>query len=507
MRAIRASIDLRQLAPGSVVALSADATVAGVATLLALIVADVVAAPLNVRLTARELTEYLDRIQPALLISDPSHTAATLGRDWLDLGWPELDWPGLDRTDLDEVGRSAPPSIDTAQPVMSDPCIAFPTGGTTGLPKAALWTQEGLALAIGSSVDNLVVDADDTELYISPIFHVTIVPGFLATLAAGGTVVLQPRFDAAAAAEAIESGQITRMFGTPTAVGRIFDHMHGPQPDNRMQLIYGAARSSDPFRARVREMLPRASVYSGYGATEVGAVVRLKPEHGGGDRGVGRPVAGVRITILDPDRQSVPTGERGDVAVFSPFACIGYLGAETTGPQRLADGSVITGDVGWLDEDGFLHLDGRRTEMIKTGGENVFPAEVEAVLLSHPAVRDAAVFGVVDPEWGEQVRALVVLDARRLDSEGSMTCLRSDRLLSRAPGRVQGSEADRLHRRSSDDSLVEDRPQRAGHVGLAVLTLETDGRADRLRVVGDGRSDQATTTAGLDARRRLAHAR
>src|SRR4051794_18464514 len=362
------------------VAISLEPGGSQVATMLGVLLAGGVAAPLNTRLAPGELDEYLASVDPR---------------------WHLIEAPA------DGDSGFCPEPIDERSIA-----FAFPTGGTTGTPKAALWTHRSLFLAIVSSCIHLDVRPSDVELYVSPFFHVTLIPGLFATLTAGGTAIVPDDFDAAATADLVARGAVTRMFGTPTVIDRMVTQLpFGAGATATPTIVFGASRSDDGFVDRLRAAFPRARLFSGYGATEFGAVVRLYPDDvAAGGRGVGRPVAGVRVRIVDTDGNDVPTGRPGEIAVASPWQMERYAGRGEPA-ATLCDGAIRSGDRGHIDADGYLHLDGRLKEIIKTGGETVFPAEVERTLLAHPSVVDAAVFGVADREWGERVEALVVVAA------------------------------------------------------------------------------------------------
>jgi fatty-acyl-CoA synthase len=421
------------LRPGDRVAVAMEPGASYVAVMLGILASGGVAAPVNTRLTPVEVDEYLRRVAARWHVHSPSCAgllpASAPGR--LAIGAT--------------VGAGA--RLEPPAPAEDAPAFAFPTGGTTGTPKAAVWTQRSLFLAVSSSCANLGVRPDDVELYISPFFHVTLVPGLFATLMMGGTVTVPARVDAAECAAVLRSGQVTRMFGTPTVLDRIVTQMGsdvaaGVAPT----IIYGAARSDDTFVDRLGRAFPGARLFSGYGATEFGAVVRLyPPDVEAGGRGVGRPVPGVHLRVVDVDGNDVPPGVHGEIAVASPWQMEGYLAGDgDSHPQAdvLDDGAIRSGDIGHLDGHGYLHLDGRLKESIKTGGETVFPMEVERVLLAYPGVADAAVYGVDDDQWGQRVDAVVVMtDGAALDARALQAFCRAQLAGFKVPKRVHAVDA------------------------------------------------------------------
>lgn len=390
---------------GNVVALAAEPTAPGIALLLGIIAAGATAAPLNIRLSANELSDYLRRVTPDLVLVDPpSEHVAPRG-----LLFEKINGRG---SLLQRLGLPVATTAELPARAESAPAVALPTGGTTGIPKAALWSRRGLSEIVASNCIHLGVRAADRELYISPLFHVTIVAGFLPSLYMGASVHLLGRFDADTAASTFCRWRPTRMLSTPTAFSRLIASLppSGEAIAGPLSVVYGASRSAPDFRETVLRKLPAARLITGYGATEYGPVARLFPEDEqyGISGAVGRPVAGALVRIIkQSDGTLALPGEIGELDVRAPWQMIGYIG--TSENPFTADGSIRSGDLGWYDETGCLHLSGRLKEMIKSGGENVFPNEVEDVLQQHPAVLDVGVFGVDDDVWGERVEAAVVL--------------------------------------------------------------------------------------------------
>lgn len=406
VKAVASDLRARGVSFGDVVALAAEPTAPGVALLLGIIAAGATAAPLNTRLSQNEIRDYLGRVDPALVAADSASEAVLPGESVVF----SADRRGGSL--LRRLGVAPAASADLPECSDSEPAVALPTGGTTGVPKAALWSRRGISEITVSNCIHLGVRAADRELYISPLFHVTIVAGLLPTLYVGGSVRLLGRFDADLAAAAFRDWRPTRMLTTPTAFRRLVDLL----PDSEglsfspLAVVYGASRNAPDFRETVLRKLPAARLITGYGATEFGPVARLFPddEQAGINGAIGRPVAGALVAVgQESDGTAASLGDIGELHVRAPWQMIGYLGS-TENPLT-PDGFIRSGDLGWRDETGCLHLSGRSKEMIKTGGENVFPNEVEDVLQQHAGVVDVGVFGVDDDVWGERVEAAIVL--------------------------------------------------------------------------------------------------
>jgi len=413
-RRVAAALRALGVAPGERVGIALGTSSAYVAAVLGSMRAGAIATPLNTRLAAPELADYLGRVEPALVLDDGTgpppppgvHTVACDPHDPL-------------RSLCAAAGLDREATLQGVEPAGGDGAIAFPTGGTTGLPKAAVWSHAGLGNALVSACMHLGTGRTDVELFFSPMYHLTIVTALLAVLYAGGTVRLLPRFDEDSVVRVLRAEPVTRFFATPVVIERILaagGAQVGAQTRLR-SLVFGASRSAPDFPARLAAAFPGVALMTGYGATEFGAVTRVWPDEVlDPDCGVGRPVAGVELTVRDPGGNLLDTGAVGEVAVRSPMAMSGYLGTES--PRCLDGDALLSGDLGSLDDRGRLHLAGRLSELVKTGGENVFPAEVERVVVQHPGVLDAVVYGVDDATWGERVEcALITAGDAHLDME------------------------------------------------------------------------------------------
>lgn len=300
------------------------------------------------------------------------------------------------------------------------------TSGTTGKPKG-VWVEphsreraERISESFRSSWG---MSPEDVHLVCSPLSHSAPLRYALRTLEAGGTVVVQERFEAAETLAAIELFGVTTTFMVPTHLERIVQLRNPARHDlsSIRMLIHAGAPVRPETKGRVMELFPRGTVWEFYGATE-GAATRISPEEWKRKPGsVGRPNPGAEILILDPDHRRLPAGEVGEVWVRDPEAeRFSYWRDEEMTQAVWADGAFTVGDIGYLDRDGYLFLVGRAHDTIISGGVNVYPQEVEAVLVLHPAVKEACVYGAPHPEWGEQVHAAVVkwpeqpLDPERL---------------------------------------------------------------------------------------------
>jgi o-succinylbenzoate---CoA ligase len=313
--------------------------------------------PLNTRLTGAERRRLLEDSGARLLVDEPLEG------------------------DEAELGESAGPD---------DPHTVLYTSGTGGRPKPVVLTRRNHEASAIASAWNLGVSPDDRWLCVLPLFHVGGLAILMRSALYGTTAVLHDGFDEEAACRSLESGEATLVSLVPTMLRRLADVGLERAPALRAALLGGGPVPRDLLEWSAARGLP---VVQTYGMTETASQIATLAvgealEKSGS---AGRPLAGVELRI-----------ERGEILVRGPMVAPGALSA---------DGWLRTGDHGRLDADGFLWVEGRMKDVIVTGGENVMAPEVEDVLLHHPAVRDAAVAGVPDREWGERVVAWVVSEA------------------------------------------------------------------------------------------------
>jgi len=375
--------------PGDTVALVDLAGVLPVATILAAARLGAATAQMNAYLTAGELRQLVGLVGARVGVAGTPY-AERLGAavDGPVLGWSDI-------VDAEEWTRpSAGRGDDTA--------LVLFTSGTTGLPKP-------VALSHGVVADRLAYWTDPVEpaaeqsvdMMSAPIFHIGGTLGLFVSLHQGKQLVLLPRFDAGTWLELVERHRVRQTFVVPTMLARILDHPRFADTDlsSLRSVSYGAAPASADLVRRAMARLPGVDFANTFGQTEtLGAYASLTPDdHRRGDRfgSVGRPLPGVELRIVDPGSGApVVAGEPGEFWVRA---------AQNTTTDWLA-----TGDTGWQDEEGYLFLSGRLSDVINRGGEKLGPIEVEEVLRTHPAVSDAAVVGVPDTELGERVGAVVV---------------------------------------------------------------------------------------------------
>ena len=294
------------------------------------------------------------------------------------------------------------------------------TSGTTGLPKGVMLTNANLATAISEAGITFHIGEDTVSLVAMPLFHIGGSGWALCAMSRGGRSVILRDVDPSVLLELIAVERITEMFVVPAVLMLVLATPSLQETDlSSLRLIfYGASPISEDVLVKCMKAFG-CGFCQVYGMTETtGAITALSFEDHDPDglrrgllRSAGKPHESVALRLVDPaSGQDVTLGAVGEVWTRSPYNMAGYWRKpEETAATIDADGWLRTGDAGYFDADGYLYLHDRIKDMVVSGGENVYPAEVENVLLSHPALVDAAVIGVPDPKWGETVKAIVVL--------------------------------------------------------------------------------------------------
>jgi long-chain acyl-CoA synthetase len=393
--------------------------------------------PVNWRLAREEIAWVLQDAQPVLLVADPAFDAAVQAARGLGIPWLSTETaPSTSAGTSAEAAASysgwrdaasdADPAVDVA---LDDVAIQMYTSGTTGRPKGAMLSHRAVnTVRIGQRAGWSRWRDDDVCLISMPLFHIGGVGTALASLCAGARMVLVREFDAGQFLTLIGSEGITRLFLVPAAIQMLLDHLAAAATDfSRVQYIsFGSSPMQLPLLERAMALFGCGFVQV-YGLTESSGTVVANPV----ERGelptarrlasVGRALDGVALRIALPDGREAAAGETGEVQIRSASAMQGYWRLpEATAEAFTPDGWLRTGDVGTLDADGYLYLIDRLKDMIISGGENVYPAEVEAALLRVPGVKEVAVIGVPDRRWGEAVTAVIVPQPGAALDEGAV---------------------------------------------------------------------------------------
>jgi long-chain acyl-CoA synthetase len=312
--------------------------------------------------------------------------------------------------DEDELAAELEPDPELVARDEHDPAVILFTSGTSGRPKGALLTHGGIHVAASSASDALRLQPDDVMLGAAPFSHVLgLSTGLGSTFIAGAAVAIVPRFEPDATLQLMTATRTTILLGVPTMCIALCQAARAVTelPPVRIAHVGGAAVPVEV--ARDFERTFGGEVYEGYGLTELSGIATTytagqlrKPGS------VGTPLGETELRIVSPERESLPSGEVGEVEFRGPSVIRGYWEDAEATAALSADGWFATGDVGYVDDDGYLFLVDRKKEMIIRGGYNVYPREVEEALYEHPDVLEAAVIGVPDARLGEEIVALVV---------------------------------------------------------------------------------------------------
>jgi long-chain acyl-CoA synthetase len=367
-----------QLSRGDRVALLVPGSLTYLDAVISLLVRGIVPIPLDPRLTAHERDRILGDLEPTQVVTDEGELNA------LATGW-------------------APGDLPLARPM-------HVTSGTTGTPKgvwSGVLSRHQAAALLAEERDLWGFGVDDVNLVLSPLYHSAPLRFALGTLLAGGRVVVAGAFDPSRITESIERDRPTTMFCVPTHLQRLFAHWDalldsgGGEPDlSCFRLVaHAGAPCPDPLKRRLIDAFPPGSTWEFYGSTE-GQFTACRSEEWlsrPGTVGRARPGRSLRVDVDGLIWCRVPEHARFEY----------YNAPEKTAATWSGDEFTV-GDLGRMDDDGYLYLDGRREDLVITGGVNVYPAEVENTLAEHPRVTDVAVYGVPDDRWGQRVVAAIV---------------------------------------------------------------------------------------------------
>ena len=385
--------------------------------------------PLNYRAKTHELEYMIDRARPRVLFYAERY-APLLDEVLAKLAEAPrriaFDAAGGAGETIDALIADASDDGEDAEVEESDTSILMYTSGTTSLPKGVMLTFGDFTNYVVGTVEMADGEPRGAALLCVPLYHIAGATNIMTSVWTGRKLVLLRQFDAGEWLESVERERVTHAFVVPTMLKQILDHPRFAATDlsSLTNLSYGGAPMPFPVIRRALESFPPSCGFvNAFGQTETTSTLTvLGPDDHRltGDaqrdevvlrrlRSIGRPLPDVEVEVRDDSGAALPPNEVGEIMVRTARVMKGYAGNVEGGAKLEDDGFLHTRDLGYIDEEGYVFLVGRKDDMIIRGGENIAPAEVEATLQSHPAVEEVAVFGVPSVEWGQVVAAAVVL--------------------------------------------------------------------------------------------------
>ncbi|MFZ0545808.1 MAG: long-chain fatty acid--CoA ligase [Candidatus Promineifilaceae bacterium] len=378
--------------------------------------------PLNTRLALPELSYMLQDAEVTTLVVDEAHknmapiimanTPTVKHLIYAD----DFDVP--DGLLSHESLVSAAQPIDDQSESENDVVGIFYTGGTTGLPKGVMLTHRNLVNNALVVLLNIYEGTPMTYLHSAPMFHIADCQWNMGVTLHGGTHVFMPKFTPEQMLKAVENYHITHCALVPTMVNMLcnFSGRENYDVSTLRGINYGGSPMPPALIARAREAFPHWRFFQGYGQTETSPNISMLTDQYHVIEGpnlakvgsAGQPVFTMEVRIVGPEDDELPRGEIGEIVTRGPNVMAGYWNKPNETAVALRGGWMHTGDLGYMDEDGFVYIVDRLKDMIISGGENIYSAEVESVIYQHPSVAVCAVFGIPDDKWGEAVHAVIL---------------------------------------------------------------------------------------------------
>jgi acyl-CoA synthetase (AMP-forming)/AMP-acid ligase II len=391
---------------------------------------DAIFVPLNYRAKSDELSDMLNICEPTVLFVGKRYLSIT--SEALKHACPVDYVITVEERDggqwvfyEDVLGAASGDESHFPSAQDSDTTLLLFTAGTTGTPKAVMLSHESFSSYMLSSVEPPDPEAaEERNLLCVPMYHIAGMQGALASVYGGRTTVLMRQFEAETWMQLAQSERATRAGVVPTMLKQVVEHKNFKDYDlSSLKIItYGAAPMPLEVIKRAIKTMPGVRFINAFGQTETASTITMLPPEDHELSGppeviekklkrltsVGNALPDVEVAVMDEEGRPLPPGQVGEVAARGPRIMQGYWRNEQATKGAFHGGWLFTGDLGYMDVDGYLYLAGRSKDFIKRGGEMISPEEVEQAMMSHPAVDDAAIIGVPDMDWGERVRALVV---------------------------------------------------------------------------------------------------
>ena len=389
---------------------------------------DAVYVPLHFRSRADELAYMINDSGPTVLLVGRRYAELVRSfedgldsvRDYIALEEPVDGWHHYEGLVASAAGEERFPEADDDDLTM----ILF-TAGTTGDPKGVMLSHQSFSSFILNNVTPADPDTEERNMLSVPLYHIAGVQTVMSAIYGGRTLIIQRQFEAEQWMELVERERANRAMMVPTMLKALMDHPDFHKRDlSSLEIItYGAATMPLEVIKRAIAEFPGTHFINAFGQTETAATITMLPPEDHVLEGseaeiekklqrlssIGKPLDDVEVRIVDEDGNTVAPGDVGEIAARGPRIMKGYWRMAEATAETVRAGWLYTGDLGYLDDDGYIFLAGRAKDFIKRGGEMISPEEVERALHSHPAIEEAAIIGVPDVDWGERVRAIVVL--------------------------------------------------------------------------------------------------
>lgn len=388
---------------------------------------DAIFVPINFRARAEELS---------FMLNDSGVKAIILGQRYQDMLRtikPELttlehqitlETPGDGFLFYDDIIANASDDERFPDADGEDLTIIMFTAGTTGTPKGVMLSHDSFSSYILANVDPVDIETAEKNILTVPLHHIAGIQAVMAAIYGGRTLVLQRQFDEEGWMQLVQEEKVNRAMMVPTMLKRLMDQpTFGNYDLSSLEVItYGAAPMPLEVIKKAIAEFPGTRFINAFGQTETASTITMLPPDAHDIReddpdyesklkrlgSIGKPLPDVEVLIVDEDGKEVQVGENGEIVARGQRLMKGYWNREEATRETLRGGWLYTGDLGYWDEEGYIFLSGRAKDFLKRGGEMIAPEEVEQIIMSHPAVDEAAIIGIPDVEWGERVRAIVV---------------------------------------------------------------------------------------------------
>ena len=387
---------------------------------------DAIYVPINFRAKTDELAQMLEIAQPSLLLLGERYLPLVPEGPMSSKGIIILDGEasGNNKNYEELLAVSPPDQMHFPESDDEDTTVIMFTAGTTGVPKGVMLTHESFSGLLLSTVNPADPDVEESNLLTVPLYHIARLQASLAAIYGGRTMLIMRQFEPEEWMRLAQNHRADRAMLVPTMLKHVMEHPKFEEYDlSSLDVItYGAAPMPMEVIRDAIAKFPGARFINAFGQTETASTITMLPPEDHVLEGtkeevdkklrrltsIGKPLEDVEVQIVDEYGNTVAIGETGEIVARSSRMMRGYWQQEAATEEALRSGWIYTGDLGYQDEDDYIYLSGRAKDFIKRGGEMVSPEEVEQVLMSHPRVDDAAVIGIPDVEWGEEVRAVVV---------------------------------------------------------------------------------------------------